>query len=90
MTKRSSSTDYNPSKESGTGREHRRYLARLTRCFEGANMQETRKQGDYTSLESSAYCMAQQQAAEFGGGATNWPIIDYKNEDCDKDCNQVD
>jgi hypothetical protein len=34
---RSSSRDWNPSKESGTGREHPRYLARLARCFADAN-----------------------------------------------------
>jgi hypothetical protein len=37
MMKRSSSRDWNPSKESGTGREHPRYLARLARCFADAN-----------------------------------------------------
>jgi hypothetical protein len=52
-------------------------------------MQETNKQGDKTSLQSSAYCMAQQQAGEVGGGATIWPRINC-NEDCDEDCNLVD
>jgi hypothetical protein len=52
-------------------------------------MQKAKKQGDYTSLQSSAYCMAQQQAAEFGGGATIWPRIKY-NEGCNEDCNLLD
>jgi hypothetical protein len=51
-------------------------------------MQETKKQGDYTSLQSSPYCMEQQQAAEFDGGATIRPRFDYNegfNEDCDEE-----